>query len=235
MIVPNRHVFSIEQLADRWGVDAEYVQQLIFTRQIPQAFVVSGPAKILTRDESGVIKVHPDTAIAPIRTRLLVSTLYTMPDERVWPLSFVRRVYEYVDPHHPGKLSLEHYCEYNRSKHLDWKIEFQEPGTVISGRDRHLIAVQDIVDFEIAHDVEPAPPQEDSRKLRDSRKQRCRVVATILWRRDPTATLRDIFAHEWIKDIACEGHAPVEKTFRTWVKDLMPNRNPGRRPKDKPS
>jgi len=231
MIVPNRHIFSVEQLADRWGVDSDYVEQLIFTRQIAQAFVVSGPAKILSRDVSGAITIHPDTAFTPARTRVLVSTLHTMLDERVWPLSYVHRVYEYVDSQHVGKLSLEHYCEYNRSRHLDWKIEFQEPGFIISGHDRHLIAAQDITNFELAHDVEPLSPEERTKSARDSRKQRCRVVAEILWRRDPKATLRDIFAHEWVSDIACEGQVPLEKTFREWVKDLNPNRNPGRRPK----
>jgi len=233
MIIANRHIFSVDQLADRWGVDSDYIEHLILTRQIAQAFVVSGPAKILARDVSGATTIHPDTAVAPARTRVLVSTLHTMPDDRLWPLSYIHRVYEYVDSQHAGKLSLEHYCEHNRSRLLGWKIEFQEPGFVISGHDRHLIAAQDVTNFEVAHDVEPISQEERRKIVRDSRRQRCRVVAEILWRRDKTATLHDIFMHEWIGDIACEGEPPREKTFRDWVKDLNPNRNPGRRPKDR--
>jgi hypothetical protein len=30
--------------------------------------------------------------------------------------------------------------------------------------------------------------------------------------------------------IACEGKPPTEKTLREWIKDLNPNRAPGRRP-----
>ena len=66
--------------------------------------------------------------------------------------------------------------------------------------------------------------------VRDVRRQRCRAVVQILWERDPSATVPDLLASEWIHRIACEGRPPSQKSFRRWVRDLHPNPVPGRRP-----
>lgn len=61
-------------------------------------------------------------------------------------------------------------------------------------------------------------------------KERCRAVAECIWLRHPTMTIEDVIYHDEINGIACENRNYAAKTLREWMKDLCPNRQPGRRP-----
>ena len=58
----------------------------------------------------------------------------------------------------------------------------------------------------------------------------CRKVAKKLWEDDPSITIADMIINDEIAE-ACEGKTYAENTIRNWIKDLCPNRKPGRRPK----
>lgn len=233
MALPERHIFSIERIADRWRVDAAFVNELVRTRQLPQAFLISGSARLLIRGGSGSIVQHPAPRIEPVRARLLVSAPHTMPNDFRWPLSQVRRIYEFVADDRFGRLSLKQYCDQDRAKSLGWAIEFDQGRSILDGHDNPLVELGDLLEYEVVNRIGHASAKEraESGRLRDSRRQRCRVAAAIIWKNDPKATLVRVFRHEWVQEIACEGRPPTEKAFREWVKDLNPNRNPGRRRK----
>ncbi|MDD3765431.1 MAG: hypothetical protein PHP86_19215 [Nevskiales bacterium] len=231
-MLPERDHYTTEQIADRWGLDLAYVEHLIFSRQLSQVFLLSGPAKLVMRNTRGHYEIHQDTAEAPAQTRLMVGTSYSLPITGSWELKHVKCVYEYLPNGNPNAQALERYCEEARAKGLDWKIEFCACSTELIGIDSCLVATDDLYEFEQAYGVVPKNGTEPQQfKLgRDRRMERCRAIAQLLWERDPTATLPDVFRHEWIQRIACEGRPVTEGTFRNWVKDLNPNRSPGRRP-----
>lgn len=233
MALRERHVFSIERIADRWHVDVAYVHELVYTRQLPQAFLISGPARLLIRDGSGPLSQHPAPRLEPVWARLLVSRPHTMPTDYRWSLSQVRRIYEFVADDRFGRLSLQQYCDHDRAKSLGWAVEFDQDRSLVDGHDRSLVELGDLLEFEAANRIGHASTKEraESGRLRDSRMQRCRVAAAIVWKNDSKSTLPQVFRHQWVQELACEGRPPTEKTFREWVKDLNPNRNPGRRRK----
>ena len=70
------------------------------------------------------------------------------------------------------------------------------------------------------------------KRLRKSQihKLNARAVAAELWERDPNITIAEMIISDEITN-ACEGKVYGEKTLRNWIKDLCPNRLPGRRPK----
>lgn len=72
-------------------------------------------------------------------------------------------------------------------------------------------------------------------KLRPSQKhrERCRAVAELIWESSPDSTIEDMAKKDEIKRIACERTPYTGKTIRGWIKDLCPNRKPGRRPEAK--
>jgi hypothetical protein len=85
-------------------------------------------------------------------------------------------------------------------------------------------------------------PKEDSgvskqRKPRPSRvaKERCREVAAKIWEEDPDITIRGMSERPEILEVTKrpDGLYYLERTIRGWIKDLCPNRSPGRRPKKK--
>lgn len=61
-------------------------------------------------------------------------------------------------------------------------------------------------------------------------RERCRAVAECIWMREPHLTIEDMIQHDDINGIACENRTYAAKTLREWLKDLCPNRQPGRRP-----
>ena len=63
-------------------------------------------------------------------------------------------------------------------------------------------------------------------------KKTCRRVAKKIWEKDATITIADMCICDEISE-ACNGEIYPEPTLRKWIKDLCPNRNPGRRPKRK--
>jgi hypothetical protein len=69
-------------------------------------------------------------------------------------------------------------------------------------------------------------------KLRPNQRHKikCRELAELHWQENPETTIADIaFSGDIIA--ACDGKMYAEKTIRGWIKDLCPNRSPGRRPK----
>jgi hypothetical protein len=61
-------------------------------------------------------------------------------------------------------------------------------------------------------------------------KANCRAVAFKLWTEDPSITISEMILSDEIAR-ACEPRTYGEKTLREWIKDLCPNRAPGRRTK----
>jgi len=66
-------------------------------------------------------------------------------------------------------------------------------------------------------------------------KEYVRQIARELWIKDSTITIADMAVHNEISKIAVnkEGEMYSEVTIKNWIKDLAPNRRPGRRPKNK--
>ncbi len=75
---------------------------------------------------------------------------------------------------------------------------------------------------------------EDDRPLRKNQrhKERCRAIAATIWEREPTLTIEDMIDRAEITRIGQENTTYGRETIRSWIKDLCPNREPGRRPKN---
>ncbi len=69
-----------------------------------------------------------------------------------------------------------------------------------------------------------------AKKLRPQQrhKRACRAAAEKIWVESPDMTIEDMIQRDEIAN-ACEGILYREKTIRNWIKDLCPNRKPGRR------
>jgi hypothetical protein len=233
MASPWSHVFTLERVAERWGVDVGQVSGLVHTRQIPQAFFFFGPARLLIPSSELGPRPHIDCAASPAQTRALISSFFEPPDPWIWPVAQILRVFEYSAGYGAGRLSLQQFRDYNRRRPLGWLLAFDATHTTVVGREQILVAAEDLARYEAKNEIHlpVAASQPRLRYSRDVRRHRCRAIAELLWHRDPQATLVDIYRHEWIQKIACNGTPPTEKTFREWVKDLNPNRTPGRRPR----
>lgn len=238
MLHPKRDFLTIEQIAERWGLGALDVHQLLLARHLPQTFLVSGSAFLLCPSATGSPTRHPLTATAAATTWVLVSTALAAGMLHTWPLSNVNRVYDFVVDGRSEPLLLENLCLAEMAQPAGWTLEFEAEGTEIIGQNRfrqvaevlqHSAIVLTDALMALEEHLKISPRLADQEQPRDSRKQRCRAVAQILWERDPRATLPDIFQSEWVQRIACESRPPSEKTFREWVKDLNPDRSPGRR------
>jgi hypothetical protein len=94
--------------------------------------------------------------------------------------------------------------------------------------------MKDVVKFEKVYTELNSHTTEPAKKLRPSQqhKQNCREVAKALWDENPEITIADMVLRDEITQ-ACDGKLYAEKTIRDWIKDLCPNRSPGRRPKKK--
>jgi hypothetical protein len=68
-----------------------------------------------------------------------------------------------------------------------------------------------------------------SNRLSQKHKTAAREKAKILWDSDPNLTIEDLISHNEINSLFDE-KTYNEKTIRNWIKDLCPNRRPGRRP-----
>jgi len=70
------------------------------------------------------------------------------------------------------------------------------------------------------------------KKLRNNQRhrERCRAVAQMLWDSTPNVTIADMILCNEITKYGCEGKVYGEKIVRSWINDLAPNRDPGRRP-----
>jgi len=65
--------------------------------------------------------------------------------------------------------------------------------------------------------------------------QRCREIAREIWNKDPTVTIQSMSEMQEIIDASTrqDGRVYADKTIRDWIKDLCPDRSPGRRPNKK--
>jgi hypothetical protein len=93
--------------------------------------------------------------------------------------------------------------------------------------------------FEMEHSnkfhEDPQRDVEVEIKLRPSQKhrERCRAIAELIWQSNSDITIEDMAKKDEIKRIGCENNGYTVKTIREWIKDLCPNRKPGRRPEAK--
>ena len=75
------------------------------------------------------------------------------------------------------------------------------------------------------------------KKLRPNQfiKEQCRAMAKLIWKSNPTMTIEDMIKESEIINLTKKKDKSyyLEKTIRNWIKDLCPNRRPGRRPKPK--
>jgi len=90
-----------------------------------------------------------------------------------------------------------------------------------------LVSLEEIERFE-AEERSPEP----EKPLRKSQRhmERCRAIAEYLWSKYPEATIADLIRSDDINKIGCEGRHYVDNTLREWIKNLCPDRTPGRRP-----
>jgi len=76
----------------------------------------------------------------------------------------------------------------------------------------------------------PSDKEQQLKNVKQRHRERCRTIAEYLWQQEATLTIEDMIQNDAINGIACENHTYSEKTLRNWIKDLCPNRKPGRRP-----
>jgi hypothetical protein len=68
-------------------------------------------------------------------------------------------------------------------------------------------------------------------RLRDDQrhKERCRAIAALIWEKEPSRTIEDMIDAPEITRFGQENAAYTRDTVRRWIKDLCPDRRPGRR------
>ena len=76
------------------------------------------------------------------------------------------------------------------------------------------------------------PSKEKKLRTVQKHKIKCREVAEKIWRENPTITISGMIDKQEILDVTkrSDGNNYLEKTVRNWIKNLCPNREPGRRP-----
>jgi len=79
----------------------------------------------------------------------------------------------------------------------------------------------------------PLPEKKKPGRWSQEQRTKCREVAKGLWEKDPTITIHEMMEREELLEVTKrkDDQLFVEKTLRNWIKDLCPNRKPGRRPK----
>lgn len=108
--------------------------------------------------------------------------------------------------------------------------------------------LKDVLEIGKKHGLEP-PDQigaEKTKSISDGKgkkkrrhcqiqKDNCRRAVPRIWDKDKTLTVPELYNHEEIIGFTyrLDGKRYKPNIFRGWVKDLNPNRNPGRRPKKK--
>jgi hypothetical protein len=99
-------------------------------------------------------------------------------------------------------------------------------------RNVHVRIVRDEIDrYENARQPsgnDRTPPQRDSHRHRE----RCRALAALFWEQDPEETIESMISRPELIRLGQEGSSYKPETVRNWIKDLCPNRAPGRRPKN---
>jgi hypothetical protein len=77
---------------------------------------------------------------------------------------------------------------------------------------------------------EKANPARTSKRLSSQHRESARTIAANLWSKDCKLTIEDVISGNAVNS-AFQGHVYGERTLRNWVKDLCPDRKPGRRRK----
>lgn len=80
-----------------------------------------------------------------------------------------------------------------------------------------------------------ADSQTENKKLRPNQlaREKCRVAAQTLWHIYPNMTIREMEERKEILEFGGGAHFQGKNTIRDWIKDLQPNKKPGR-PKKTP-
>jgi hypothetical protein len=79
----------------------------------------------------------------------------------------------------------------------------------------------------------PIPKKKKSERWSQVQKKKCREIAKKIWEEDPSITIQEMMDRGEVVEITKrkDDQLFAEKTLRNWIKDLCPNRKPGRRPK----
>ena len=77
-------------------------------------------------------------------------------------------------------------------------------------------------------DLNQAGGRSPAERPHQRHREAARAAAEALWRKDKTITIADMILCDEITK-ACGGKNYVEGTLRDWIKDLCPDRKPGRR------
>jgi len=176
-------------------------------------------------------------------------------DELAWDLGGIEReeiIAKYIDPLHKRIQGLLLYRDsFNGSGWQDLELPADQDLS------RHFLRVllnsyyrreevygRPLPESEPRLDQEPARPDKvadqvqvavKGRKLTQEQRHKIdsRAAAMKIWSESPEITIQDMIQRDEIAN-ACEGVVYGEKTIRNWIKDLAPNRKPGR-PKKKHS
>lgn len=78
---------------------------------------------------------------------------------------------------------------------------------------------------------EQTPSQQAPSRFRPEQRhrERARALAALFWAQEPTLTIRAMTERQEIVKHACERKPYRANTIYNWIKDLCPNRSPGRR------
>ncbi len=75
-------------------------------------------------------------------------------------------------------------------------------------------------------------PRSGRHLINNRRRENAKLVASAFWEANPQMTIEDVIRTNSISR-ACDNEAYGEQVIRGWIKDLCPNRKPGRRPQKK--
>lgn len=143
----------------------------------------------------------------------------------------------YLDPnYHPEdgpRDDGEGYWVFDPAPFTKWAIKYMQPFP-----DELMQAVRETYPEEFCEavrDVEATPqkpetePKEKTLRNNQRHRERCRALASLIWSKEPNITIADMSLRDEIVTFGCEGTMYSEDTLRDWLKDLCPNRSPGRR------
>jgi hypothetical protein len=91
----------------------------------------------------------------------------------------------------------------------------------------------DVIGIPLPSLLFPKGTENKDKKLRPSQKAReeCKIIAKKIWEKNPQITIADMINHPNLltNTTKKDGNLYAEKTVRNWIKDLCPDRSPGRR------
>jgi hypothetical protein len=126
-------------------------------------------------------------------------------------------------------LEIHHSHELQRIEDVSWQ-DFQLP----EADDEAKAVLGELCQcLYIETDVSGKPEHKPAKKPRPDQlaKKQCRVAAEALWKHDPTITIKAMSEKNEL--IEASYGAFKSRAIYRWIKELAPNRNPGRRPQKK--